>query len=272
MSNILAIGSSQLVGFKRGVDYLLDGENSCHCIDYAGMWETGFGYLSLSEDGQIIAPDFEPAKNNPSKVNLARDWRIWDRREHLIPSIHNYEFIYVVASPCKYFAPIYYQEPCPILHSASAIKAVILSGFMSHERFDCISPWMFRIAPIITSLMLACPEKIIFIGAPLPIYGQEKQFIEPLRTKITESKSTSDIHMHVINTIKEICDTTFTTSKPSSFRVLLPPQDTCCDLFLSTREQFYKGNDNAWHANTAYWVRIIEELQARGHLAFQSGG
>lgn len=263
MNRILALGSSQLVGFKRGVDSF-DGANCFQAIDYAGMWETGFGYLELNCEGRIVAPDYVPRENNPSNVNLSRDWRIWNRQEHSVPLIHDYSLILIVASPCKYFAPIYYHEPQPIIYSASVLQGAMFSGVIDHQQFDYISPWQFRISPVISSLLTTCPSKIVFVGSPLPIYGQETEFIEPLRATIASNQHLQDIHMSNIAIIRTLSDKSLSSSTSLPYRIVLPPRDLCCEMFLSTREEYYKGNKNAWHADTSYWIRMIEELGQRG--------
>ncbi|MGC5198354.1 hypothetical protein, partial [Aphanothece microscopica] len=68
-----------------------------------------------------------------------------------------------------------------------------------------------------------------------------------------------------IANIRLICDESL-RSGVSPFRIILPPSDLCCDLTLSTRVQYYKGNNNAWHANTDYWVRIVEQLMEQDIL------
>ncbi|MGC5196784.1 hypothetical protein, partial [Aphanothece microscopica] len=196
------------------------------------MWETGFGYLELSKDGRIEAPDIVPPKNNPTKVNLSKDWRIWELSEHKTPLIHDYDLIFIVASPCKLFAPIYYPRPFPTLLSAEVLHSIIFSCFIDHARFDGISPWMFRISAIIRSLVTACGDKIVFIGAPLPILGKEDMFIEPLRNVLASDHALRELHAENIANIRLICDESL-RSGVSPFRIILPPSDLCCDLTLS---------------------------------------
>lgn len=260
MTKILAIGSSQLVGFKRGIDLILPDKRRAFDIDFVGMWETGFGYIELDKLGNIVAPDIVPPLNNPSKVNLKRDWRIWGLPNHKTPLIHNYDFIFVIASPCKYFAPLYYSNPRPILLSRSMLEAAIFSCYMDCASFDHISPWMFRISPVIKALIDRCPDKIVFIGSPLPISGEECTFIEPLRRAMKEHRHFWDAHMENIDTIEGICRSSLICNSASRFKIALPPSDVCCDDMLSTRRSFYKGNHNAWHANTDYWGRVVEHL------------
>jgi hypothetical protein len=45
MSRILAIGSSHLASFKLGVNIANKQSQLLPEIDFAGIWETGFGYL-----------------------------------------------------------------------------------------------------------------------------------------------------------------------------------------------------------------------------------
>ena len=53
MKRFLAIGSSQLAGFRKGVDRF--DESLAGRFHFAGMWEPGFGYLNLESDGSICA-------------------------------------------------------------------------------------------------------------------------------------------------------------------------------------------------------------------------
>ena len=107
MSNFLAIGSSQLAGFLKG--FRLFDEKLAETFDFAALWETGFGYLNLELDGLIRAPDLVPNVNNRYKYNLQDVWCIADscgnKYKGKVPCIHDYQKIFIVASPCKYFAP-----------------------------------------------------------------------------------------------------------------------------------------------------------------------
>ena len=157
MKKFLAIGSSQLAGFTRAMRQTgLGYEDN---FDYAGIWETGFGYLDLSKDGKITAPNFIPPKNNKSNYNLEEIWFTYKTKK--IPCIHDYDRIFIIASPSKYFAPFYYPNPWPIILSEDIIKYCINSLYMDTSNFDKYSVWQFRISTIIAKLCAAGPEKII---------------------------------------------------------------------------------------------------------------
>ena len=100
-----------------------------------------------------------PPKNNKFNYNLEEIWFTYKTKK--IPYIHDYERIFIVASPSKYFAPFYYPNPWPIIISKDLIKYCINSWHMETTNFDKYSIWQFRISTIIARLCAAVPEKII---------------------------------------------------------------------------------------------------------------
>jgi hypothetical protein len=256
MNKMLAVGSSQLGGFKLGfegtsyVDYF-------NRIDFAGMWETGFGYLNLDDKGMIVAPDIVPEQNNPGNHNLKQRWSIAGT-DHALPCIHDYDRIFILASPCKFFSPLYYSTHVPVLLSPRLIQQCLASQWIDSDQFVEINPWQFRISPIIRQICMACPQKVVFVGAPLPICGQEFQFLEPLRNVLTSDQLLLGIHRKNIAAIRQICDSSGVPAGDLSFKIFLPPDDLLCDLTISTRKE-YMGR-NHWHASPKYWSEIIEAM------------
>ena len=120
------------------------------------MWEPGFGYLNLESDGSICAPDLVPPRNNPKKRNLKRAWKISGSGQ--LPCIHDYQKIFVVASPCKYFAPFYYaKESTPFLLSSSLLESLLF--WQIDKQFVDISPWHFRVTQLFGSSKVLAQKK-----------------------------------------------------------------------------------------------------------------
>lgn len=260
MKKILAIGSSQLAGFRKGFSYF--DEQLAKAFDFAALWETGFGYLKLEPDGCIHAPDLVPKRNNPKKRNLKRAWGISGSGK--VPCIHDYEKIFILASPCKYFAPFYYsRNSLPSLLSPSVLHSCFYSWKMG-KQFNTISPWHFRVSPIVRDLIDNCPEKVIFIGAPLPLENLEKGYFEVFRKVLNNDGVLKDIHFQNIESIRCLCSR-FHMGSDSSYDVFLPPDKLLCDLKLTTRST-YATKDSVWHAGSEYWheivVRIVERYLA----------
>ena len=254
MKRFLAIGSSQLAGFRKGVDRF--DESLAGRFHFAGMWEPGFGYLNLESDGSICAPDLVPPRNNPKKRNLKRAWKISGSGQ--LPCIHDYQKIFVVASPCKYFAPFYYaKESTPFLLSSSLLESCFYSWQIDKQFVD-ISPWHFRVTPIIRQLISACPEKVVFIGAPLPLENLEVQYFECLRGMMNSDKSLIDVHFQNIESIRSLCGRLHASSE-CSYDVILPPDKLLCDLKLTTRST-YSTKNSVWHAGSKYWREIVAQV------------
>ena len=260
MSKFLALGSSQLGGFLKG--FRLFDEQLTEEFDFAALWETGFGHLNLEPDGCICAPDLVPKLNNPEKRNLQRAWAIRDAfgNKHLgqVPCIHNYQKIFIVASPCKYFAPFYYaKNSIPSLLSASILRSCFYS-WQVDKQFEAISPWHFRVSPIVRQLISRCPEKVVFIGAPLPLENLETRYFEGLRAVLKNDKSLKDIHFQNMESLRCLCSQ-FHSQSGSSYDVFLPPDELLCDLKLTTRSM-YATKSSVWHAGSEYWQKIVAKI------------
>jgi hypothetical protein len=255
----LAIGSSQLGGFAKAMRKV--GVEFNNSIDYAGIWETGFGYLDLEEDGKITAPDIVPPDNNPHRLNLKAKWSIYDR-DH-VPCADDYEKIYIIASPSKYFPPIYYRNPTPILLSRDLIRHCLTSWHVDSSGFDHINPWQFRVSPIVGKLCRSYPGKIVFVGAPLPMRGKETVFIEKLRSKLVNDKTLYNVHQSNVLHVKSLSQESIEGSSKESIKIFLPPDHVLCDLRISTQEKYQNGNH--WHANESYWCEVVGEM-IQNHL------
>lgn len=170
--------ASQLGSFLKG--FRLFDERLANKFDFAAVWETGFGYLNLESDDFMRAPNLVPDVNNPTKRNLQNAWAIRDscgnKGLERVPCIHDCQKIFVVASPCKYFAPFYYpKDSSPLLLSPSILKSCFCL-WQIDKQFESISPRHFRVSPIVGQLIRSCPEKVVFIGAPLPLEYLEKGY------------------------------------------------------------------------------------------------
>ena len=126
------------------------------------------------------------------------------------------------------------------------------------SNFEKYSEWQFRISTITAKLCAAVPEKIIFVGSPLPTFGKEKNYTEKLRKNIAKDDQLYRIHLHNYNLIKEFCNKTIEQQKNSSVKFLLPPDHLLCDYKI-TKLKEYEGVD-FWHANNLYWREIIEQI------------
>tara|TARA_X000000368_G_C23008758_1_gene702523 strand:- start:20 stop:820 length:801 start_codon:yes stop_codon:yes gene_type:complete len=260
MNNFLAVGSSQLGGFLKG--FRLFDEKLAEKFDYAAVWETGFGYLNLESDGFIRAPDFVPKVNNPSKRNIQNAWAIRDSSGNKglqrVPCIHHYKKIFIVASPCKFFAPFYYPiNSPPSLLSASVLKSCFAS-WQIDKQFESISPWHFRISPIIRQLIRSCPEKVVFIGAPLPLENLETRYFERLRDVLMANTYLRDVHLQNIESIRCFYSRHHVNSV-ASYDVVLPPEKLLCDLKLTTHSM-YATKESTWHAGSEYWRKIVSRI------------
>jgi hypothetical protein len=253
MKRSLAIGSSQLAGFAKGMRQVGAAYNDN--FDYAALWETGFGYLDLEKDGRITAPDTVPTLNNPYKTNLKKVWFVKGTRN--IPCVDHYEKIYIVASPSKYFAPLYYSNPSPSPLSRELIKVCLTSQHIRSSRFNHITQWQFRISPIIRKLCSYCPKKVVFIGAPLPAYGKESKFFEVLRSSLTKDENLREVHRQNIALLKLLCRESITDSSDLPVKIFLPPDHLLCDLCISTLEQY---EHNTFHANELYWCEVVKGM------------
>jgi hypothetical protein len=256
MKKYLAIGSSQLGGFKRGVD--LFNSQLYEDIDFARLWETGFGYLELNSQGLIVAPDKVPEQNNGKNINLKSIWKI--HRTSRLPCIYDYQKIFVLASPCKYFSPFYYQKGMPIPLSSVLLKACLNSWQIDCLNYDAISPWHFRISSILGQIVRVCPEKVVFIGAPLPIEGAEKNYFETLRTVLEENSTLKECHLENMHKIRQLCSISADQSEGMPLKIFLPPAELLCDLTLTTLSKFSPPSGSAWHASLDYWHSVVSEL------------
>ena len=258
MSLYLAIGSSQLGGFRQG--FRVFNDQLADRFHFAGMWETGFGYLFLDSEGFVQAPDLVPHKGNPNKVNVKTRWKINSLER--VPCIHDYQKIFILASPCKYFAPLYYPRNIkPSLFAPTLIRYCLESWETEYSSFDSINPWHFRISPLIKQLVINCPEKVVFIGAPLPIMNLEKQYFERLRSILESDYSLKEIHLENINVIRKLCDNFF--QNPTTPDIILPHFDALCDLKITTLSVYANDNKNAWHANSEYWKGVVSHVVHR---------
>ena len=260
MNNFLAIGSSQLGGFLKG--FRLCDEKLAEKFDFAGVWETGFGYLNLESDGFIRAPDLVPKVNNPTKRNLQNAWAIRDSFGNKglgrVPCIHDYQKIFIVASPCKYFAPFYYpKDGSPLLLSPSVLKSCF-DSWQIDKQFESISPWHFRVSPIVRQLIRACPEKVVFVGAPLPLEHLEKGYFERLRNVLRTNSLLKDVHLQNIESIRRLCSRHHADSGISC-DVVLPPDELLCDFKLTTNSM-YTTKSSVWHAGSEYWRKMVTRI------------
>ena len=259
MNNFLAIGSSQLAGFFKG--FRLFDEKLAENFDFAALWETGFGYLNLEFDGFIRAPDLVPKVNNPSKINLQDAWFVRDsfgnKDKGRVPCIHDYQKIFIVASPCKYFAPFYYPKNSPpFLLSPSVLKSCF-GSWQIDKQFESINPWQFRVSPIVRQLMSSCPEKSVFIGAPLPLEHLEPGYFEPLRVVLKSDSCLKDVHFQNVESIRLLCSH-YLADSGISCDVVLPPDELLCDLKLTTRSIYAEGT--VWHAGSEYWQKMVSRI------------
>lgn len=259
MNNFLAIGSSQMAGFVKG--FRLFDKSLAETFDFAALWETGFGYLNLESDGSIRAPDLVPKVNNRYKVNLQHVWAIKDslgnKDRGRVPCIHDYQKIFIVASPCKYFAPFYYSNKShPLLLSHSVLESCIGSWQIDNQ-FESINIWQFRVSSIVRQIIHSCPEKAVFIGAPLPSENLERGYFEPLRDILKSDRALKDIHFQNVESIKILCSPSHADSIISC-DVVLPPDELLCDLKLTTRATYSDGS--VWHAGSEYWRRMVAKI------------
>lgn len=259
MNNFLAIGSSQLAGFLKG--FRLFDKKLAENFDFAPLWEAGFGYLNLESDGFIRAPDLVPEVNNRSKCNLQHVWAIKDslgnKDKGRVPCIHDYQKIFIVASPCKYFAPFYYPKNSPpFLLSPNIIKSCF-DSWQIDKQFESINPWQFRVSPIVRQLIRSCPEKAVFIGAPLPLEHLETGYFEPLRAIFKSDRNLKDVHFQNVELIRLLCSH-YHAYSGISCDVVLPPDELLCDLKLTTRSIYADGT--VWHAGSEYWQKMVARI------------
>ena len=259
MTNFLAIGSSQLAGFLKG--FRLFDKKLAETFDFAALWETGFGYLNLELDGFIRAPNLVPKINNRYKYNLRDVWSITDscgnKHKGKVPCIHDYHKIFIVASPCKYFAPFYYPKNSPPFLLSPSVLESSFDSWQIDKQFESINPWQFRVSPIIRQLICSCPDKAVFIGAPLPLEHLEPEYFEPLREVLKNDSNLKDVHFHNIESIRLLCGRS--QAGPGNVcDVVLPSDELLCDLKLTTRSMYSDGT--VWHAGSEYWRKMVAKI------------
>jgi hypothetical protein len=251
---ILALGSSQLGMFKQGVDLLTATGTRIERLDFAGIWETGFGYLYL-DGSRVLAPDMVPELNNPRNKNLKDFWFV--RGTNQVPDLDSYDLILFIASPCKLFSAFFYPSLQVMPLSDDILKTIIFSDYMNCRDYDSISKWHFRVSPVIGQVSKAFPKKTVFIGAPLPIEGGVV-WLEALRAKLLSSENANHVHMQNIAKARRICkDSIF--GDGAGVKVVLPPAELLCDMQISTKSQ-YGGSHNSWHADEQYGFDLVNHL------------
>ena len=257
MSRILAIGSSHLASFKLGVNIANKQSQLLPEIDFAGIWETGFGYLKL-DGANVLAPDLVPQQNNANNVNLRDIWTINDKKS-CPPNLNEYSKILIFASPCKLLPSLYYQRSIPAPLSSSTMREVLRSNYMDHHIFDLINPWQFRISKIVQEICNYAMQKVVFVGAPLPIEGMEDAVIEAIRKELQSNQMLAEIHKNNVHKLRQLSEESFKNIEfPYSF--ILPPETLLCDMQISTKKHFLSGN--MWHTNGEYGLEIIKKLIA----------
>ena len=259
MSNFLAIGSSQLAGFLKG--FRLFDKKLAETFDFAALWETGFGYLNLELDGLIRAPDLVPNVNNRYKYNLQDVWCIADscgnKYKGKVPCIHDYQKIFIVASPCKYFAPFYYPKNSPPFLLSPSVVEACFDSWQIDRQFESINPWQFRVSPVVRQLIRSCPDKVVFIGAPLPLEHLESEYFEPLREVLKSDSVLKDVHFQNVESIRLLCNR-YQADSRNACDVVLPPDELLCGLKLTTRSIYSEGT--VWHAGSEYWRKMIAKI------------
>jgi hypothetical protein len=102
-------------------------------------------------------------------------------------------------------------------------------------------------------------QKVVFVGAPLPIEGMEDAVIEAIRKELQSNQMLAEIHKNNVHKLRQLSEESFKNIEfPYSF--ILPPETLLCDMQISTKKHFLSGN--MWHTNGEYGLEIIKKLIA----------
>lgn len=257
MKKILAIGNSHLGALKKGFELVLKGSQALECIDFAQLWETGFGYLEL-DGSKIVAPDFIPEKNNPRHLNLKEAWGVYPDKVK-VPDLSEYDLVLVVASPSKLFSLFYYGLLDPFSLSTDIIRDIIFSNTFDVDRFPLLSPLHLRVSKVVKQICDLQKNKVVFIGAPLPVEGFQLTIVERLRAKLEASRVNSARHLENIERIRFVADQSLADPE-ALFKVILPPRHLLCHFEISTKAAF-RGRD-LWHCSGEYNATMVEHLDS----------
>ena len=113
-------------------------------------------------------------------------------------------------------------------------------------------------SPIVRQLISSCPEKVVFIGAPLPLEYLEKGYFERLRNVLRNNSFSMDVHLQNMESIRRLCGHHHTDSGISC-DVVLPPDELLCDFKLTTHSR-YATKNSVWHAGSEYWRKMVSRI------------